>query len=177
MSKQKTVLKNKNSTADQLFKWAEKELDSAEVLYLKKKQQIITELALKLEKEAKMEPGKISSEISRRLVGRISAEWVRKTLSEKYKSQVHVEKGKKGNETKLSGINTAKVGPKIAVVDLREENPPVRIDDSEIYECDNWPVENFIMRDARHYTKKYLQKAYNHIGGLIRELNAKEQLK
>ncbi len=46
----------------------------------------------------------------------------------------------------------------------------VRLDDSEIWECDSWPVESFTMRDVSHYTLTYIKKAHKQIGEVIKEL-------
>lgn len=59
--------------------------------------------------------------------------------------------------------------------DTRSETGIV-LDDSEVFQCDDWPVEDFVMRDANHYTRKYLQRAYTHLGRLIQELKEKEKM-
>jgi hypothetical protein len=53
----------------------------------------------------------------------------------------------------------------------------IRMDDSEIWECDSWPIESFTMRDVNHYTLAYIKKAHKQIGEVIKELEQKEKLK
>ena len=99
--------KGHSSSIDEIFEWSKQELYKAADFFAKRKSQIIVETAEKLD-EAGVQKDTISTLISERLEGYVTAAWVREVLKDhpEYKNEDQSKRGK-GDKKKSGATNCA----------------------------------------------------------------------
>lgn len=123
--------------------WGKDELKKNEDGYLKRKEQIINEMADKLSKIEGIERQKISMILCKELKGIVGATWIREKLPPEYKTEY---RSKNASKRKSSNTSVAK----------QAQIPET--EDLEIWETDSWDVDAFDIKDLDHYSIVYCRK-------------------
>lgn len=143
--------KKKVQSVEEIFKWAEQELQKATELFSKRKSEVILETARRLE-DSGIEKSKIANEITKNLKGFVDDGYALRVLKDypQYKQQYRVENAKKA---KSSSLKRAK----------HEENKDSSTQEPQNVEQEDAPtgfyqmkVEDFKIKDVDLYDRIYL---------------------